>query len=122
MSDPRFKQQGFDKKVSLLIEECGEVLAAAGKLQRWGPHSSNPLLPEDQRESNLDWLNREMLDLEQAIEELRVAMIEEDLMPSQDSGKDKDLLHEISSLQRRLWQNQEADGLLEQLLDVVRRS
>lgn len=67
MSDPRFIQDGFDKRLSHLIEECGEVLAAAGKTQRWGTHSVNPLLPPEQQELNIVWLMREISDLEEAI-------------------------------------------------------
>ena len=78
MSDPRFLQDGFDKRLSHLIEECGEVLAAAGKTQRWGPHSVNPLLPADQQETNLIWLMREMSDLRQALDRLD-AQIREDM-------------------------------------------
>lgn len=67
MSEPRFLQKGFDKELAHLVEECGEVLAAAGKTQRWGPHSMNPLIPEGERETNIMWLRREILDLKGAI-------------------------------------------------------
>jgi len=77
MSDPRFLQDGFDKRLSHLIEECGEVLAAAGKTQRWGPDSVNPLIPEHERESNLLWLRRELADLSQAIGRLEEAIEQE---------------------------------------------
>jgi len=50
--DTRFLQDGFDKQLSHVIEECGEVLAAAGKTQRWGRESVNPLLPLDKQETN----------------------------------------------------------------------
>lgn len=74
MSDPRFLQKGFDKQLSHVIEECGEVLAAAGKTQRWGPKSSNPMLPPEQREENGVWLRRELKDLKQAITRLEDTM------------------------------------------------
>ncbi len=74
MSDPRFLQAGFDKQLAHLVEECGEVLAAAGKTQRWGRESYNPLVPVDQRETNIDWLMREIADLEEAIARLRVTV------------------------------------------------
>lgn len=70
MSDPRFFQKGFNKQLAHLVEECGEVLAAAGKTQRWGPHASNPLIPMEQREENIDWLKRELNDLKEVIERL----------------------------------------------------
>lgn len=65
--DTRFLQDGFDKKLSHLIEECGEVVAAAGKLQRFGRESFNPLLPVEQQETNESWLRRELQDLKMAI-------------------------------------------------------
>jgi NTP pyrophosphatase (non-canonical NTP hydrolase) len=74
MSDPRFLQDGFDKRLSHVIEECGEVLAAAGKTQRWGPFSFNPLIPESERVTNLAWLKDEMKDLREAMDRLSVAI------------------------------------------------
>lgn len=47
-----------------LVEECGEVQQAAGKSLRWGLDSVNPELPEDEQETNRDWLEREIKDLE----------------------------------------------------------
>lgn len=77
MSDPRFLQDGFDKRLAHAIEECGEFIAAAGKLQRWGPRSVNPLLPADQQQENIDWLESEMRDVTQAMERLHLAIAEE---------------------------------------------
>lgn len=65
--DNRFLQEGFEKQLSHVIEECGEVLAAAGKTQRWGPWSVNPLIPKEQQEANITWLSREIQDLKLAI-------------------------------------------------------
>lgn len=70
MSDSRFIQKGFDKTLSHLIEECGEVLAAAGKLQRWGEFNANPLLPKEEQETNIKWLAREIADLKEVISRL----------------------------------------------------
>lgn len=67
MSDRRFLQEGFDKQLAHVVEECGEVLAAAGKTQRWGRKSVNPLIPEDAQETNESWLVRELRDLDEAI-------------------------------------------------------
>lgn len=67
MSDHRFLQEGFEAQLAHLIEECGEVLSAAGKTQRWGRDSVNPLLPLAEQETNEDWLKRELVDLKQAI-------------------------------------------------------
>jgi NTP pyrophosphatase (non-canonical NTP hydrolase) len=79
MSDPRFLQAGFDKQLAHLVEECGEVLAAAGKTQRWGWASVNPLLPEVEQERNLVWLRRELGDLKEAIARLEATIEAEDL-------------------------------------------
>ena|ERR1700679_3066532 len=70
MSDKRFLQDGFDKRLSHAIEECGEFLAAAGKTQRWGVWSVNPLIQEAGQETNLVWLRREMADIRQALDRL----------------------------------------------------
>lgn len=80
MSDPRFLQKGFENQLAHLVEECGEVLAAAGKTQRWGWASVNPLLPESEQETNLVWLLREIDDLKEAIQRLE-ATIEADDLP-----------------------------------------
>lgn len=56
-------------KLGYLTEECGEVLAAVGKAIRWGLDSSNPELEDG--EINREWILRELLDLEQAIELVR---------------------------------------------------
>lgn len=74
MSDPRFLQSGFDKQLAHLVEECGEVLAAAGKTQRWGRASVNPLLPEREQETNECWLRRELADLRQAMDRIEQTM------------------------------------------------
>lgn len=70
MSDPKYLQAGFDKRLSHAIEECGEFLAAAGKLQRWGAYSVNPELPREMQEPNIDWLFREAMDAQETIERL----------------------------------------------------
>lgn len=78
MSDPRYLQRGFDKQLAHVIEECGEVLTAAGKLQRWGRTSINPLLKVGDPfvgETNEDWLRREMVDLQDAIQRLQNTLV-----------------------------------------------
>lgn len=77
MIDPRFLQRGFGPSLSHFIEEAGETLAAAGKLQRWGAESVNPLMPAEQQERNIDWLMRELSDVEEAIRRLRSAALQE---------------------------------------------
>lgn len=80
---PQYKPKGLDQTLDVLTEEMGEVIAALGKTRRWGPDSTNPELPPDQRVTNRDWLLAELDDLEQAIaltrEELKLwAWHEED--------------------------------------------
>lgn len=74
MSDERFLQRGFDKQLAHLVEECGEVLAAAGKTQRWGRDSVNPLIPDAEQETNEAWLRREMRDLRQSMDRLEATI------------------------------------------------
>jgi NTP pyrophosphatase (non-canonical NTP hydrolase) len=74
----QFLQSGLDKRLAHTVEECGEVISAIGKTQRFGLRSVNPLLPLEQQERNVDWLRREMADLRGALDRLDAA-IEEDL-------------------------------------------
>jgi NTP pyrophosphatase (non-canonical NTP hydrolase) len=70
MTHVNFLQEGLNNQLAHLIEECGEVLAAAGKTQRFGWLSVNPLLPPAAQESNKDWLLREIKDLKLTISRL----------------------------------------------------
>lgn len=74
MSNPKYLQDGFDKRLSHAIEECGEFIAAAGKTQRWGVYSVNPELPREMQETNIQWLFRELLDVEEALQRLKESM------------------------------------------------
>jgi len=68
---PEYEPVCLQQAVAYLIEECGEVLAAAGKTLRWGSESFNPELPPSQRELNRDWLDHEMTDLSGAVKRVR---------------------------------------------------
>ncbi len=68
MSHPEFVNRG--NALGKFIEECGEALAAAGKTVRFGWGGYNPL-PGASRESNENWLRREIADLEEAIVRLK---------------------------------------------------
>jgi hypothetical protein len=68
---PEYEPKTREQFYGYLIEECGEVLAAAGKTLRWGEMSANPELPPEKREFNVTWLCREMNDLENAIRLMR---------------------------------------------------
>lgn len=69
--EPQYEPKTCLQCLGYLVEECGEVQAAAGKTIRWGMNSVNPTLPEEQQEKNREWLRRELLDLELAILRLR---------------------------------------------------
>jgi len=64
---PQYAPQTTSAKLGYLVEECGEVLAAVGKSQRWGLDSFNPEIPFKDRETNREWVLRELCDLENAI-------------------------------------------------------
>lgn len=64
---PGYEPKTEKQKLGYLVEECGEVLAAAGKTLRWGLGSYNPELPRHERETNAEWLRRELADLRRAI-------------------------------------------------------
>ena len=53
------------------MEEMGEAIAAGCKTMRWGPDSVNPELPPEQQERNIDWVMREIADVERAIAAFR---------------------------------------------------
>lgn len=74
MTDPKYLRPGIPFALAHVVEECGEVLAAAGKCQRWGLDSVNPELPADQQETNCAWLLRELDDLEGTIHRLRATI------------------------------------------------
>ena len=65
----KYKSKTAEQSVAHVIEECGEVLAAAGKAFRFGPGSVNPELPPKQQETNIAWFERELHDLHHAIKE-----------------------------------------------------
>jgi NTP pyrophosphatase (non-canonical NTP hydrolase) len=71
MSDPRYLRDDLGSLLGHVVEECGEVLAAIGKTQRWGLDSSNPEVLPGFRETNRTWLLRELDDLEFTIARLR---------------------------------------------------
>ena len=65
--DRRFSETG--DPLGRVIEECGELLAAAGKTVRYGWDSQNPL-PGASKETNEAWLRREIWDLRDALDRL----------------------------------------------------
>lgn len=74
MTNRKYLREGFDFCLAHVIEECGEVLAAAGKTQRWGRDSVNLEIPPSEQEKNIDWLKRKLFDLKGAIVRLELAI------------------------------------------------
>lgn len=70
---PEYAPISIEQKLGYLVEECGEVLAAVGKTQRWGLNSYNPE-PGASRETNREWILRELDDLENACAIVRGAI------------------------------------------------
>ena len=68
---PEYEPRTTMAALGYLVEECGEVPAAAEKTIRWGLNSTNPELPPEQQEINEAWLRREMKDLTGAIRRMR---------------------------------------------------
>ena len=68
---PEYEPASAEQAIAYLIEECGEVLAAAGKSLRRGLDSYNPELAPEDRELNVDWLLREVADLVGAVKRVR---------------------------------------------------
>lgn len=77
MSDQKYIRHDLSNCLSHVIEECGEVCMAAGKILRFSWDSYNPELPQEKQEPNSVWLRRELSDLKQAIERLESAMEKE---------------------------------------------
>lgn len=83
---PEYRPKTIDQKLGYLVEECGEVLAAVGKTQRWGLDSFNPE-PGASRETNREWILRELPDLERAIKYVREAIQSGAPKSEEESGK-----------------------------------
>ena len=80
---PQYFPKTTEQRLGYLVEECGEVLAAVGKAQRWGLESFNPELPvvdprlrSGGRATNRRWILREIADLENAIALAKFALNE----------------------------------------------
>ncbi len=70
---PQYMPKTIEAKLGYLVEECGEVLAAVGKTQRWGLASVDPTSKDDEPETNRAWVMRELQDLKNAIAILETA-------------------------------------------------
>jgi len=72
---PQYEPKNMQQRLGYLVEECGEVLAAAGKTIRWGLDGFNPE-PGASRETNAEWLLREIQDLKGAISRIETYLRE----------------------------------------------
>lgn len=66
-STPEYEPKTTEARLGKLVEEAGEVIAAAGKSLRFGLESTNPTLHPKDRETNRAWLLRELRDLARSI-------------------------------------------------------
>lgn len=71
---PQYEPKTLGQFLGYTVEECGEVLAAIGKSQRWGLTCYNPEVPIDVRELNYEWILREIVDLRGALDRLEAAL------------------------------------------------
>jgi len=94
MSNPKYEPKTTTEKLGWVIEECGELQASIGKTLRHGLDSCDPTdgarrNASGERERNVDWILREMADVEKAIALARSAIIrdaEESNPPRVDVG------------------------------------
>lgn len=73
---PSYVPKTLPAKMGYVVEEFGEVLAAIGKTQRHGLDSFNPEVPQIERETNAQWVLRELVDARRAIALLETALTE----------------------------------------------
>lgn len=79
----RYMPRGIGATLGYLVEECGEVMAAVGKTQRWGVSGIDPtdaavMVPDGESmrpETNREWILRELADLENAIALTKKALV-----------------------------------------------
>lgn len=69
--DLKYLPKNFEGQLAHVVEECGEVMAAAGKTMRFGRKSVDPTDTSAKPETNEQWLKREILDLTVALFRLR---------------------------------------------------
>ena len=74
MTQQKYMRPGLNFAIGKTVEELGELQAALGKTLRWGWDSYNPELPPAERETNADWVRREMADVRAALDNLEREM------------------------------------------------
>lgn len=70
MTQQKYMRPGLNFAVGKAVEELGELQAALGKTLRWGWDSYNPELPAAERETNEEWVRREIADVRGALDNL----------------------------------------------------
>ena len=70
----KYMRPGFLFAVGKAVEEMGEVSEALGKTICWGINSFNPELPLSQQETNRQWVERKMVDVRGALDNLETGM------------------------------------------------
>ena len=75
----KYYPKTLEQKLGYVTEECGEVLSAIGKSRRWGlfsvDHTDKAIIKSNgEKETNREWILRELQDLKVAI-----SILEEDL-------------------------------------------
>jgi hypothetical protein len=74
MTQQKYMRPGLDFAVGKAVEELGELQAALGKTLRWGWNSVNPELPPEDQEPNVAWVQREIKDVRDALDNLEREM------------------------------------------------
>jgi hypothetical protein len=75
---PLYKANTTEQALAYLVEECGTVLAAIGKIQCCGLHDTPPNTPPNEIDTNRYWLLRELSNLSKAIELITSFLISKD--------------------------------------------
>ncbi len=73
--DPKYFKDDLSSILAHTAEECGEVVAAIGKTQRFGLDSYNPKLAPEDRVTNKQWLLSELADLKMQISRLEASLL-----------------------------------------------
>ena len=66
-----YESTNLTQSIAHLAEEASELATACNKAIRWGLQSYNPELPEDERISNLEWIEAEFKDVKEAHKKLQ---------------------------------------------------
>jgi len=90
----QYKGKNAIQALAHLLEEMAEASQAGLKTIRFGPDSTNPELPEEEREANIDWFLREMDDVIHAYNHFITFLVFDE---PEGSGLDADLIDAAQS-------------------------